>query len=55
MQKKKPSPFSQLMQKGHRKVKYSSQKSDVLMLFSEQEHRRIATLIKKWLKEDEQK
>ncbi|NMH58628.1 hypothetical protein [Alteromonas ponticola] len=54
MQKPKQSPFNRLMQKGHKKVRYTDKKANVLMLFSEQEHRRIAALIQKWLREDDQ-
>ena len=50
--KDKPSPFLRLMKKGHRKTDYKAENGKLLMAFSEEDHKRIATLIGRWLDND---
>jgi hypothetical protein len=47
----KHSPFSRIMQKGHKKTRYKKASGKLLLQLSENDHKRIATLIAKWLDE----
>ncbi|QGX61736.1 hypothetical protein [Alteromonas mediterranea] len=50
--KNTPSPFSRIMQKGQQKARYKERNGKFLMSMSEDDHTRIAHLIKRWLEED---
>ncbi|GFD70895.1 hypothetical protein KUL113_03150 [Tenacibaculum sp. KUL113] len=43
------SPFSKIMRKGHQKTGYKDRNGALLMCMSENDHKRIAKLIAKWL------
>jgi|TARA_B100000519_G_scaffold126195_1_gene108884 hypothetical protein len=43
------SRFSQLMQKGQRKVNYRQRQGRLLMTLSDEQHKAIARLIQQWL------
>jgi hypothetical protein len=43
------SRFSQLMQKGQRKVNYRQRQGRLLMTLSDEQHKAIASLIQQWL------
>tara|TARA_Y100001968_G_scaffold289562_1_gene292668 strand:+ start:3608 stop:3796 length:189 start_codon:yes stop_codon:yes gene_type:complete len=45
------SRFSELMQKGQRKVNYRQRQGRLLMTLSDKQHRAIARLIQQWLDE----
>ncbi|WP_420932975.1 hypothetical protein ACOJR9_10675 [Alteromonas sp. A081] len=47
-----PSPLSRLMKKGQLKTGYQSTSGNLLMLMSENDHKRIAKLIASWLEHD---
>ncbi|WP_394220469.1 hypothetical protein [Alteromonas gracilis] len=49
----KSSPFLRIMQKGHKKTGFNTRKGELLMVMSEEDHKRIASLIKTWLEKDE--
>lgn len=51
----KPSPFLRLMKKGHGKTGYKAKNGKFLMTMSEDNHKRIASLIQKWLEQDEKR
>jgi hypothetical protein len=51
----KPSPFLRLMKKGHGKTGYKAKNGKFLMTMSDDNHIRIASLIRKWLEQDEKK
>lgn len=50
--KPKTSPFSRIMAKGQARAGYKPTSGDLLMQLSENDHKRIATLIAKWLETD---
>ncbi|WP_338517700.1 hypothetical protein [Alteromonas gracilis] len=45
----KHSPFSRIMQKGHKKTGYKQTSGKLLLALSEDDHKRIAQLVAKWL------
>ncbi len=47
------SRFSQLMQRGQRKVHYRERQAKLLMTLSDEQHKAIARLLQYWLNEDE--
>jgi hypothetical protein len=49
------SPLSRMMKKGQAKTGYKSTSGNLLMQMSENDHKRIATLIAHWLNEDNRK
>lgn len=49
MKSNSQSPLGKLMTKGQQKVGYKRNKANLLMSLSEDDHQRIAQLIKKWL------
>jgi len=49
----KSSPFSRIMQKGQKKTGFNTRKGKLLMSMSEEDHKRMALLIQKWLVNDE--
>ena len=49
MNSKPKSALSKLMTRGHEKVNYKDRQGKVLMALSEEDHKRIAKLIAKWL------
>ena len=51
----KPSPFLRLMKKGHGKTGYKAKNGKFLMTMSDDSHKRIASLIRKWLEQDEKR
>ena len=51
----KRSLFLRLMKKGHGKTGYKAKNGKFLMMMSEDSHKRIASLIRKWLEQDEKK
>ncbi|WP_412726748.1 hypothetical protein [Alteromonas sp. D210916BOD_24] len=49
----KTSPFTRIMHKGHQKTGYKKNSGQLLMQLSENDHKRIATLIAQWLEKDD--
>ncbi|MBJ2130354.1 hypothetical protein JC525_15595 [Alteromonas sp. IB21] len=47
--KNSSSPFSRIMRNGHQKTGYKVRNGELLMCMSEDDHKRIARLISKWL------
>ncbi|NVK57870.1 MAG: hypothetical protein HWE26_19905 [Alteromonadaceae bacterium] len=47
------SRFSQLMQRGQRKVHYRERQAKLLMTLSDEQHKAIAQLLQYWLNDDE--
>jgi len=45
----KPSAFTRIMHRGHRKVGFKKRTSDLLMQLSAEDHKRIASVIASWL------
>ncbi|MEW9796694.1 hypothetical protein [Alteromonas sp. CYL-A6] len=52
---KKPSAFSSLMRKGQQKVKYRADSGRLLMQLTENDHKQIALLIRRWLDDTSEK
>ena len=50
---KRPSPLNKLFVKQQPKVRASRKKAALLKTFAEHDYQRIATLIQKWLEEDQ--
>ncbi len=49
----KTSPFTRIMDKGHQKTRYKKNSGQLLMQLSENDHKRISTLIAQWLEQDD--
>ncbi|MDB2330761.1 hypothetical protein N9V74_03515 [Alteromonas sp.] len=49
----KPSAFTRIMHRGHRKVGFKKSTSDLIMQFSAEDHKRIASVIASWLDKKE--
>jgi len=53
MAKKPGSALNRLFTRGHQKVHYKKANGELMMLFSENEHKRIAQLIAQWIAHDD--
>ncbi|AUC88521.1 MAG: hypothetical protein CL600_08620 [Alteromonas sp.] len=53
--KPQSSTLSRMMAKGQAKTRYKPSSGKLLMQLSENDHKRIALLISKWLKSDDRK
>ncbi|MEC8231502.1 MAG: hypothetical protein AAF364_14145 [Pseudomonadota bacterium] len=54
-QNDKHSPFLRIMQKGHKKTGYKKTSGNLLLTLSENDHKRIAQLIAKWIEDKSEK
>ncbi|MCU7554373.1 hypothetical protein OCL06_07160 [Alteromonas sp. ASW11-19] len=50
---KPASPLRRIFARGHEKTGYRPSTGNLLLQFSEQDHRRIAQLIAKWLEDED--
>jgi hypothetical protein len=53
MKNKPSSALNRLFNRGHKKVHYKKANGELMMLFSENEHKRIAQLIAQWIAHDD--